>query len=48
MFSTPQKLINSTSRPNFGMISTPIDIKKPNQSNATLRIARKPQNLLEN
>ena len=44
MFSTPHPSIQSTSKPYVGIIPPPIDMKKPAQSNATLRIARKPSN----
>ena len=48
MFSIPQNFMKSTSRQYFGIISTPFDINKHAQSNATLRIIRSPPNSIEN
>ena len=44
LVSLPQNFIKSPSRPYFGILAKPIDMKKLAQSNATLRIARIPWN----
>ena len=47
MSSTPQKLIESTPRPSFGIISRPIDLKKETNPTPPSESPENLQNLLK-